>query len=1146
MRVRFPGRSGLPSRVDRGITRRTGTTIVIPEQFDNVSIGDRVVSRELIQYLRSRNIQLIAKNVKPLTQLYCFLDGVNVTNYCIPKLLEISMISGTFSVGETVIGTVNRSGINVQANRENDPKITFRVARSNHKEGPYNNPTSTYPSNPYTRQTLQSTYSSTSTILNIDTYSLSSQYKGEFGGWIQSGMVLVGQTSGAQATIRSVRLISDSYASFIGSLFVPDPNLPSNPKFRSGQKTITLINNSINNKSTANTISEEKFISSGIIETAQESIVSTRSARISQKKTIQDIETIRTDGSQNITVVSSNSISPVSSNTSNLSGCQWNDPLAQSFLVEDQSGIFITKLDLFFKSKDTNNVPVIVQIRTMQNNYPTQVIVPFSEVILSPEKVKTSNDGSVATTFQFESPVYLEGGKEYSIVVGSNSTNYNVFISRVGETDLLTKLPISNQPYSGTLFKSQNASVWQSSQLEDLKFTLYRAQFLSSGSVEFYSPELSTGNSQVATLSPNPLVLNSRVIRIGLSTNLSDSGLTLGNTILQQGTNASGNYIGNAGIATGTLQVINAGIGYTPSSGSLSFANVDLESITGNGRNAKANITITNGVAIAATISVSGNGYQVGDVLGITTIGSNNLGRNALFSLVSIASTNELILDNVQGDFSVTGTGKTVQYINNSGITSTLNSSSGGNVQISDINIESDGLHIVVNHQNHGMYFSDNIVKIADVQSDIQPSRLTTNYNFNSTGSILIDDSSQFAKFENVSVATTNPGYVLIGRELFKYESVTTGSLNTITRLGFISPTSFDTLSACKISYSSGTPVYKYELGGVSLRRINTSHNLSDVTVSDPITFDSYNIKLQMDENGVDRSVGSSFPKLYLNETKLAGGFNVKATQNIPFEIITPMVQNTTVQGTTINAEVRTISSSSISGNEVPFVDAGFETVALNKSNYLKTSRMIASKVNEDAKLQNIKNKKSMNMRLFLNSINPKVSPVIDTQRISTILTSNRINKVIDNYATDNRANGIENDPSAFKYISKEVALENSASSIKILLDAHINNYCDIRAFYAIGENQGFDPIFTPFPGYRNLDSKKQIINFEDSDGLSDVFVEPSISLGFESKDLTYREYSFTADLLPSFRFYRIKLVLTSTNQVYPPRVKNLRVIALA
>jgi hypothetical protein len=1122
---------------ETGVETRTGTTTLVTEQFDKTSLGDRTVSRELIQYLRSRNIQFSAKNVKPLTQLYAFFDGVDVTKYCVPKLLEISMISGVFEVGETVVGSIRKTELSTSTIEESESNITFRVSQSNHKEGPYNTPTETYSLNPYTSQPLAATYSSTSNLLNIDILSLSTHSQGEYSGWVQSGMTLVGKTSGAQATITNVRLLSDVYASLIGSFYIPNPNISVNPRFENGSKTFTLINNTINDRNLASTVAEEKFISSGFVETVQENIISTRNARIEQKQELQTENVSRTTGTQ---LVSSN----VVSKTTNWYKCPWWDPLAQSFLVTEESGIFLTKCDIFFKTKDDADVPVLFQIRTIQNGYPTQTVIPFSEIILNPNQVNTSNDGSVATSFTFKSPVYLEGGKEYAIVVGSNSNKYNVFISRVGEVDLLTQSYISNQPYLGSLFKSQNASTWEASQWEDLKFTLYRADFLSSGSVEFYSPELTPGNSQVPTLLPNSLNLNSRRIRVGLSSAVSDSGLTLGNTILQQETNATGNYVGNAGIATGTLQVINSGIGYTPASGSLTFNGVNLVTITGNGRNAAADITVSNGVAIAATIVVSGNGYQVGDVLGISTLGSVPSGRDALFSLVSIASTNELILDNVQGEFSIAGAGKTVQYVNNSGLTTTLNSSSGGNVQISDINVESDGLHIVVNHKNHGMYFNDNYVRISGVESDVPSTKLSSTY---TGGSILINNTSNFTSFENVGVGTTNPGYALIGKELFEYTAVSANSLDNVTRLGYIEPVFSDLVSAMSLpEYSTNTPVYKYELGGVSLRRINTTHYLSNVSVQDPITFDSYNIKVQMDSNGIDRTNGSSFPKLYVNQTKFTGGFNIKATQNIPFELITPSVQNITVQGTTINAEIRTITGSSISGQEIPFVDSGFESITLNKTNYFANPRIIASKINEDEKLTTIKGKKSMNLRLFLNSVDSRVSPVIDTQRISAILTSNRVNKVIDNYATDNRVNSIGTDPSSFQYISKEINLENPATSIKILLDAHINNYCDIRAFYSIGENPNFIPIFTPFPGYNNLDSRNQIISFENSDGLPDVFVQPSLSFGFDSGNIEFREYSFTADQLPSFRSYRIKLVLTSTNQVYPPRVKNLRVIALA
>ena len=185
-------------------------------------------------------------------------------------------------------------------------------------------------------------------------------------------------------------------------------------------------------------------------------------------------------------------------------------------------------------------------------------------------------------------------------------------------------------------------------------------------------------------------------------------------------------------------------------------------------------------------------------------------------------------------------------------------------------------------------------------------------------------------------------------------------------------------------------------------------------------------------------------------------------------------------------------------------------------------------------------------MRLRLDTTNSYLSPVIDTQRVSTILTSNRVNSVITDYATDSRVDSILEDPTAFQYISKEIGLETSSTSIKVIMNAYVNSYSDLRVFYSIGENPGFEPIFTPFPGYKNLDGRSQVINVENNDGRSDSFVTPSISLEFDSSLLDFKEYSFTIDNLPPFRNYRIKLVATSTNQVYVPRIKDLRVMALA
>ena len=123
------------------------------------------------------------------------------------------------------------------------------------------------------------------------------------------------------------------------------------------------------------------------------------------------------------------------------------------------------------------------------------------------------------------------------------------------------------------------------------------------------------------------------------------------------------------------------------------------------------------------------------------------------------------------------------------------------------------------------------------------------------------------------------------------------------------------------------------------------------------------------DTTGTDRSTDVGHPKLYMGATRSAGGFGVKATQNMPFEIITPNVQNLTVSGTSISAEVRTVSSKSFSGNEIPYVDKGFEDITINQKNFFDSPRMIASKINEDANLTTIEGNKSMNMRLFLSLI---------------------------------------------------------------------------------------------------------------------------------------------------------------------------------
>ena len=145
--------------------------------------------------------------------------------------------------------------------------------------------------------------------------------------------------------------------------------------------------------------------------------------------------------------------------------------------------------------------------------------------------------------------------------------------------------------------------------------------------------------------------------------------------------------------------------------------------------------------------------------------------------------------------------------------------------------------------------------------------------------------------------------------------------------------------------------------------------------------------------------------------------------------------------------------------------------------------------------------------------------------------------------------NGIENDPNAFYYVSKPVSLENSASAIRVLLTASLNDSNDIRAFYAIQNDIEETVIFTPFPGFANLDSGRtfgRVIDPSANNGTPDVQLKKNTDYEFIPGPRSFREIEWTIDELPAFKIFRIKLIMTSTNQAIVPVVQDLRAIALA
>jgi len=236
-------------------------------------------------------------------------------------------------------------------------------------------------------------------------------------------------------------------------------------RFRVGDKQFLLLDNAAGDLVLAGTRGEIIYQASGLLQQRENVVLSTRVPRIERRTTREARVSINTQ------VEFFNPPPPPPPPR---------DPLAETFFVDGTiypNGLFLSSLDIYFKSKDGGSIPVTAEIRTTVNGYPSTVVVPFSDISKLPDDVTTSEDASVATNFLFDKGlVYLQPG-EYSIVILSNSLEYEVFLAELGDDILGTTRKVSEQPYVGSFFKSQNASTWTAEQNQDLTFKLNKCSF---------------------------------------------------------------------------------------------------------------------------------------------------------------------------------------------------------------------------------------------------------------------------------------------------------------------------------------------------------------------------------------------------------------------------------------------------------------------------------------------------------------------------------------------------------------------------------------------------------------------------------------------------------------------------------------------
>ena len=362
--------------------------------------------------MRSRNVYFQASGLKPFTRHYHFLDS-GVPDV-IPKLVEIEMSSGTFSILEDVKVELNGTQIALIRSQEPNHKIGDE-SRPEFQAG-LGSPASNvekYTVDPYdrARPAPSATYSATSRLFNVDVTGLANLEK--YKGYIVRGAKLTGQTSGAVATVTSIDLNSDNWGDLIGAFFFRNANVTPKPPnlFTVGTKTFRVTSSAdgsipIPGSAALSSSASGTYLGTGTVLTQQNNVVQVRNPpRPPQRENEVEVRTsTETTRSEQLVRVFGRGRRRRNWRRRRRRGRK--DPLAQSFTV-DGTGAFLTSFDVYFAAKD-ETAKLTVQLATVELGIPTiNLVQDFTEVVLNPEDINISGDASVPTTIRFLSLIHI-------------------------------------------------------------------------------------------------------------------------------------------------------------------------------------------------------------------------------------------------------------------------------------------------------------------------------------------------------------------------------------------------------------------------------------------------------------------------------------------------------------------------------------------------------------------------------------------------------------------------------------------------------------------------------------------------------------------------------------------------------------------
>jgi len=426
------------TKVDRSAKtidqQNTRDGILSKDQPESVkkTVNNKQVNDTIVSWNRKQTVLFKAQGLKPSTDHYLYVDGVNLTEQANTGV-TLSITDGGNSEfianeGEYVTVSANSSISGTLVHVDYTGNTTLMLANT---IGDW-------------------TTTGTSTIVEADYVSA-------------SGTVTANATLSAVPTTYVNNLKSDINGTVVGNFEF------TAGQFRMGERLVRLTDHADNTLSKTNSVAEKTFHIKGMESVSDGSIISTRSSLVRR----QDIRSA---------VVTKSAVSDKSSSSNFV------NPMAQSIVIDESrypNGMFLRNVTFYFSQKDTY-LPVTVQVRPMTDGTPSVAqVLPFGEKVLVPDEITVDSSSpdttksSSGTTFKFPSPVYLPPG-EFAIVLMTNSPKYKVYSAVEG--NMVTNTDTTNTkagkgPEVGDFFVTNNSSKWTPVTNRSLMFKTQKCSF---------------------------------------------------------------------------------------------------------------------------------------------------------------------------------------------------------------------------------------------------------------------------------------------------------------------------------------------------------------------------------------------------------------------------------------------------------------------------------------------------------------------------------------------------------------------------------------------------------------------------------------------------------------------------------------------